>query len=88
MIPDPFAPATLGPVRLRNRVVKAATFEGRTPDGVVSDALIDFHRTMAAGGVGLTTVAYCAVAPEGRTHAEQLVIGPRTAPGLARLADA
>src|SRR3546814_394338 len=88
MIPDPFAPATLSPVRLRNRVVKAATFEGRTPDGVVSDALIDFHRTMAAGGVGLTTVAYCAVAPEGRTHAEQLVIGPRTAPGLARLADA
>ena len=24
--PDVFAPATLGPVRLRNRVVKAATF--------------------------------------------------------------
>ena len=31
--PDVFAPATLGPVALRNRTVKAATFEGRTPDG-------------------------------------------------------
>jgi 2,4-dienoyl-CoA reductase-like NADH-dependent reductase (Old Yellow Enzyme family) len=27
--PDIFAPATLGPVPLRNRTVKAATFEGR-----------------------------------------------------------
>jgi 2,4-dienoyl-CoA reductase-like NADH-dependent reductase (Old Yellow Enzyme family) len=30
-VPDVFAPAQLGPLRLRNRVIKAATFEGRTP---------------------------------------------------------
>lgn len=86
-IPDVFAPATLGPVRLRNRTVKAATFEGRTPDGVVTDELIAYHRAPAAGGVGLTTVAYLAVAPEGRTHREQIVVGEATLPGLARLAD-
>lgn len=88
MTSSPFAPATLGPVRLRNRTVKAATFEGRTPDGQVTDALIDYHLAVARGGVGLTTVAYLAVAPEGRTHREQIVIGPRTRDGLARLADA
>ena len=60
-----FAPATLGPVQLRNRTVKAATFEGRTPDGQVTDGLIDYHLAVARGGVGLTTVAYLAVAPEG-----------------------
>lgn len=86
-IPDVFAPAELGPVRLRNRTVKAATFEGRTPDGVVTDELIAYHRAPAAGGVGLTTVAYLAVAPDGRTHSEQIVVGERTLPGLARLAD-
>ncbi|MBM7518089.1 NADH:flavin oxidoreductase [Nocardioides nitrophenolicus] len=86
-IPDVFAPADLGPVRLRNRTVKAATFEGRTPDGVVTDELIAYHRAPAAGGVGLTTVAYLAVAPEGRTHREQIVVGERTLPGLSRLAD-
>jgi len=33
---DPFAPAKLGPLTLRNRIVKAATFEGRSRQGLVS----------------------------------------------------
>jgi 2,4-dienoyl-CoA reductase-like NADH-dependent reductase (Old Yellow Enzyme family) len=86
--PDPLAPASLGPVRLRNRVLKAATFEGRTPDGLVSDALVDFHVGFARGGVGMTTVAYLAVSPEGRTHREQIHVRDEALPGLARLADA
>ena len=65
--PDVFAPAQLGPVTLRNRVVKAATFESRTPAGLVTDDLVDYHLAVARGGVGMTTVAYLAVAPEGRT---------------------
>ena len=88
MAPDVFAPASLGPVRLRNRIVKAATFEGRAPDGRVTQDLIDYHLAVAEGGVGLTTVAYLAVAPEGRTHAEQIVVGEETLPGLARLTEA
>ncbi len=88
MIPDVFGPATLGPIRLRNRVVKAATFEGRTPQGEVTDELVDYHLAVTEGGVGLTTVAYLAVAPEGRTHREQIVVGADAEPGLARLAAA
>ena len=88
MIPDVFGPARLGPVVLRNRVVKAATFEGRTPDGQVTDGLIDYHLAVARGGVGLTTVAYLAIAPEGRTHAEQIVVGQHSLAGLGRMAEA
>ncbi len=88
MIPDVFGPARLGPVVLRNRVVKAATFEGRTPDGQVTDGLIDYHLAVARGGVGLTTVAYLAIAPEGRTHAEQIVVGEHSLAGLSRMAEA
>jgi 2,4-dienoyl-CoA reductase-like NADH-dependent reductase (Old Yellow Enzyme family) len=86
--PEVFAPTVLGPVRLRNRIVKAATFEGRAPHGQVTDELIDYHLAVTRGGVGLTTVAYLAVAPEGRTHREQIVVGEDTLAGLVRLADA
>ena len=86
--PDVFAPAQLGPVTLRNRVVKAATFESRTPDGLVTDDLVDYHLAVARGGVGMTTVAYLAVSPEGRTDGRQIVLREEALPGLARLTEA
>ena len=85
---DVFSPAQLGPITLRNRTIKAATFEARTPGALVSDDLIDFHRAMAAGGVGLTTVAYCAVSQGGRTDSSALWMRPEVLPGLRRLAEA
>lgn len=57
--PDVPTPARLGPARLRNRIIKAATFEGMTPRGLVTDELVDFHLRPARGGVGMATVAYC-----------------------------
>ncbi|WP_020416999.1 NADH:flavin oxidoreductase [Amycolatopsis sp. ATCC 39116] len=85
---DVFAPARLGPVELRNRIIKAATFEGATPDALVTDRLIEFHRRPARGGVGMTTVAYCAVSPEGRTDRHQIWMREEALPGLRRLTEA
>ena len=48
--PSIFEPARLGPLTLRNRIVKAATFEGVMPRGAVSDDLINFHAEVARGG--------------------------------------
>jgi 2,4-dienoyl-CoA reductase-like NADH-dependent reductase (Old Yellow Enzyme family) len=87
--PSPFEPARLGPVTLRNRIIKAATFEGRTPKRVVTDDLIEFHRKVAAGGAGMTTVAYCAVTRAGSTDGHQLTLdNPEIGPGLRKLTDA
>lgn len=86
--PDVFSPAKLGPLTLRNRIIKAATFEAATPDAVVTDDLINYHRRPAAGGIGMTTVAYCAVSPGGRTDGWQIWMRPEAVPGLRRLTDA
>ncbi|MDF2583462.1 MAG: NADH:flavin oxidoreductase, partial [Mycobacterium sp.] len=85
---DVFGAAKLGPVTLRNRIIKAATFEASTPNALVTDDLIKYHQLPAAGGVGMTTVAYCAVTPGGRTDGWQLWMRPEALPGLRRLTDA
>lgn len=86
--PDIMSPFTLGPVTLRNRVIKAATYEGLSYRSQVTQDLVDFHVGFARGGVGMTTVAYCAVSPEGRTDRHQLLWDDDSLPGLRRLVDA
>ena len=85
MPPSIFDPADLGSLHLRNRIIKTATYEGMTPGGVPSQALIDHHTTLARGGVGMTTVAYCSVSPNGRTFAEQMYMREAIVPHLLAL---
>ena len=82
---DPFSPFRLAGLSLRNRIVKTATFEGMSPGGRVSPALVEHHRALAKGGVAMTTVAYCAVASDGRTFADQLHMRPELVPDLRAL---
>src|SRR6201998_4777799 len=86
--PDVFSPAKLGPVTLRNRIITSATFEAATPNALVSDGLIRYHRLPAAGGVGMTTVAFLAVSPDGRPEFDQIWWRPEAIPGLRKLTDA
>jgi 2,4-dienoyl-CoA reductase-like NADH-dependent reductase (Old Yellow Enzyme family) len=86
--PDPFSPASLGPITLRNRFIKAATFEGLGTTDTVTDEVIDFHRAVAEGGVGLTTLAFSAVSREGRGAPRELIVGPDREATLRRFAEA
>ena len=86
--PDPFAPFQLGPITLRNRFIRAGANEGMCVSGAPSKALVKHHRDMAAGGVGLTTVAYGAVSEVGRTLENQIWLRPSILPDLKALAQA
>jgi 2,4-dienoyl-CoA reductase-like NADH-dependent reductase (Old Yellow Enzyme family) len=86
--PAVFSPGRIGPLTLHNRVLKAATYEGLSHGSRVTTDLVDFHRAYAAGGVGMTTVAYCAVAPDGRTAPDQILWTDEAMPGLRALTDA
>ena len=51
-----FSPARLGSLKLKNRFIKAATYEGKSPDGIPGDLLLDFHRAIVEGGIAMTTL--------------------------------
>ena len=81
-------PTRLGPVRLRDRIVKCATYETRTRDGLVTDDLIAWHREFTRGGVAMTTLAYCSASADGRTFPDQIWMRDAAVPGLRRFCDA
>ncbi len=83
-----FTPVTFGPLTLRNRTIRSAAFESMCPGNVPSEQLLEYHRSVAAGGVGMTTVAYAAVTRSGLSFDRQLWMRPEIVPGLRRLTDA
>jgi 2,4-dienoyl-CoA reductase-like NADH-dependent reductase (Old Yellow Enzyme family) len=84
MTSGPFSPFQLGNLNLPNRFIKTATSEGMSPGGLPSPRLLEWHRKMAAGGVAMTTLAYCAPSFEGRTFPDQLVMREEIIPFLEK----
>ncbi|MCX6268474.1 MAG: NADH:flavin oxidoreductase [Bacteroidetes bacterium] len=83
-----FSEKKLGPVLLRNRSIRSAAFEGMCPGNSVSGDLIRYHASVAAGGIGMTTVAYAAVCRSGLSFPHQLLIDGKALPGLKKVTDA
>jgi len=82
-----FTPFRLGPLELRNRIVKCGTNEGMSRGGLMTDPLLAWHREFAAGGVAMTTLAYCSVSADGRTFRDQIWMRDEALPGLRRFTD-
>src|SRR5208283_2133312 len=83
-----FSPGTIGPLTLRNRTIRSAAFEGMCPGGLPSDSLVHYHRSVAAGGIGMTTVAYVSVTNGGRTFQHQAWMRPEAVPYFRKVTDA
>jgi 2,4-dienoyl-CoA reductase-like NADH-dependent reductase (Old Yellow Enzyme family) len=80
-----FSEAKLNGLTLRNRLIKAATFENKSPGGIPSDDLICFHERLGRGGIGMTTVGYCAAESDGRINEKMLYMDERIRPQLSEL---
>ena len=83
-----FTPGKIGPLTLRNRTIRAAAFESMCPGNAPSDMLYDYHKSVAVGGIGMTTLAYAAVTQSGLSFERQLWMRPDIIPGLKRITDA
>ncbi|HNX08337.1 MAG TPA: NADH:flavin oxidoreductase, partial [Bacteroidales bacterium] len=83
-----FTPYNIGPLTLKNRSIRAAAFEGMCPGNRPSKMLLDYHRSVAAGGIGMTTVAYASVTRDGLSFPHQLWLRKEIIPELRTLTDA
>lgn len=84
-----FTPKKIGNVEIKNRFVRAATYEGMADQyGRVTDELVSVYRRIAKGDIGLILSSFMFVHPLGRALHNQLGIhNDDVIPGLARLAD-
>ncbi len=83
-----FTPGRIGPLTLRNRSIRSAAFEGMCPKGVPSRSLVEYHRAVAAGDIGMTTVAYVSVSREGRSFSHQAWMREAIVPQFKELTEA
>ena len=83
-----FTPFQLGPITLRNRIIRSAAFENMARDNAPTKELQDYHVSVARGGVGMTTVAYCAVDLSGVSFNGQLYVRPEIIPDMKKMTDA
>ena len=83
-----FTPYQLGPVTLRNRIIRSAAFENMARKNAPTQELQDYHVSVARGGVGMTTVAYAAVDLSGVSFDGQLYVRPEIIPDMKKMTDA
>ena len=88
MLAKVWEPLQIGPITLRNAFIKAATNENMSKKGVPTQAMLEHHRTLAEGGVGMSTMAYLAVEKTGRTLADQIWLRTEVLPDLKAVTDA
>lgn len=84
-IADCFSPASINGLELKNRFIKAGTFENMTPSGIPGAALNNFHGTLADGGIAMTTLGYCAVEADGRLNEGMMYMHEGIRPQLTAL---
>lgn len=83
-----FTPGKIGPLTLRNRTIRSAAFENMATNNNPSQMLLDYHRSVAAGGVGMTTLAYASVTRSGLSFEDQLWLRPEITSDLKVITDA
>ena len=83
-----FSRGKIGSLELRNRIIRSGCFEGMCQEGRVTEQLMEHHRRLAEGGVGMTTVAYCSVTFDGRGFGHEMWMREEILPALKRLTDA
>lgn len=82
-----FTPGKIGPLEIPNRVIRASAYEGMADGHTPTQKLIDYHTSLAKGGVGMTGVAYAAINKSALSFHRQLWMRDEIIPELRKLTD-
>ncbi len=82
-----FSPIKINNMEIKNRIVMTAMHLGYTPEGEVTDRLIDFYTQRAKGGVGFIIVGGCSIDEYGGMLSMISIRDDNYIPGLKRLTE-
>jgi 2,4-dienoyl-CoA reductase (NADPH2) len=86
--PNLFSPIQINNMLLKNRIVMTAMHLRYTPEGEVTEKLVNFYVRRAQGGVGLIVVGGCRIDELGGMSTMIGIDEDRYIPGLAHLSEA
>ena len=84
--PNLFSPISINTLEVKNRIVMTAMHLGYTPDGEVTDRLVEFYTARAEGGAGLIIIGGCTIDPLAGMSNMVAIYEDRFIPGLKKLA--
>ncbi|MFC1579733.1 FAD-dependent oxidoreductase [Thermodesulfobacteriota bacterium] len=84
--PNLFSPISINTLEVENRIVMTAMHLGYTPDGEVTENLVEFYVARARGGAGLITIGGCTIDPLAGMSNMVAIYEDRFLPGLQKLA--
>jgi len=87
--PKMFEPGEIGSTRLKNRIALAPMVRNwATPEGFVTERILNHYKAIAAGGVGMIILEACYIHPLGKGFVNQMgIYNDRCIQGLKNLAD-
>ncbi len=84
-----FKPGRIGPLEIKNRLVRSATFENAASmENEVTDRLVDMYRTLAEGGVGLIFTGILCVYPGAVSPRQMCIDDDKYIGGVSRISKA
>ena len=83
-----YTPMKIGGLELRNRIVMSPMSVGHCKDGFIDDAVADFYRSHAEGGVGLIVFANMQWDKVRHAHNVPLLTDEKFIPQLKKMTDA
>jgi len=81
-------PLNIGPIKIKNRLVRSATYDGMANKGMVTEKQLKLYKYLAEGGIGLIITGYAYVQKSGQGGENALAINDdRFIPDLRKIVD-